>query len=194
VVGVSRSSARAATGGLYEREEEEEPTAAEVAREEGQPPRLGVALAAVGAFVSVVTTGTVLLALPAGLLGLVAVVGGALRRSTRLVTFGFVSLFTGVVLAGLAGAGPEALLLAVAGAFVAWDAATQAIDLGGALKSRAGAATRPLLVHVSTSAGVSALAAGVGYVAFRLTAGTRPVAALVFMLLGGLLILTALRV
>jgi len=174
--------------------DEEESTAAEVAREKGHPPRLGVAIAGASGFVAAVTVGTAPLALPAGLLGVAAIVGGALRRTPALVTFGFVALFAGVLLAGLAGAAPEPLLVGTAGAFIAWDAATQTIDLGGALLERADDATRPLLVHVAISAGLTSVAAGGGYAVFRIAAGGRPIVSLVLLLLGVLTILAALRV
>jgi len=174
--------------------EDEEPTAAEIAREEGTPPRLGVVIAGIAGFVAAVAIGAVPVALPAGLLGLVAIVGGALRRTTGLVTFGFVALFAGVILSGLGGASPEPLLVGTAGAFLAWDAAIQTIDLGGALKQRPDGATRPLLVHVAISAGLTSAAAGGGYAVFRIAAGGRPIASLVFLLVGVLAILAALRV
>jgi hypothetical protein len=159
---------------------------------DSSPPRLGVALATVAAFVAASATGAVPIVLPIGLAGLLAVAGGTLRASGRLVTLGFVALLAGVVVAGAFGAGPEPLLIALAGALLAWDVGTQAIDLGASLEGAD--ATRPLLVHAAFSTVVAVTAAGGGYAVFRLASGGRPVAAVVFLLLGALVILVALRV
>jgi len=159
--------------------------------ERDRPPRVGVAIATAAALVSALALAAVPAALPAGLVGVLAIGAGTARSSGRAVTIGLTALVVGVGIAGLLGAGPEPLLVAGAGALVAWDAGVQAVDLGETLMGAE--ASRPLVVHVAVSTGVASGAAGAGYAVFRLAAGQRPFASLVLMLVGALVILAALR-
>jgi len=138
--------------------------------------------------VALADTNALLVALP----GVALVGGGALRGSTRLVSLGGLALTGGVVLAGLAGGGPEALLLGALGALLAWDVAEHGIGIGEHLGREARTA-RVELVHAAVTLLIGAVAAGVGYAVYRGIAGGQPMAALVFLLVGVVAAVAALR-
>lgn len=126
-----------------------------------------------------------------GLLGLLLLVAGVLRGRRSLVGGGAVSLFGGVLLGGLVGAGPELLLLAAAASLVAWDAAEHAVGLGEAV-GRRGDARRSLAVHTAGSGLLVALGGAVAYGAFR-GAGSGSPLALVLLLAGAVALVSVLR-
>ncbi|HET7323503.1 MAG TPA: hypothetical protein VFJ06_04155 [Halococcus sp.] len=155
------------------------------------PPRLSGVLA-LGAAV----LGTLALAVsgPALLLGALSVVVlavGLYRGSRATITLGSVGLFCGVLVAGLAGAVPELLLVATAAAVVSWDIAGFAIDLGEEV-GRAAETTRVELVHAGASALVAAVAATGGVLVYRL-AGGGPALAPLALLCGAVVLVIALR-
>ena len=156
------------------------------------PPRLSEGLAlgagAVGALALVVSPP----AFGPGVLGVIAVGVGLLRRSRAAVTLGAAGVFCGVLLAGLTGVPPELLLCSTASAVVAWDVATFAIDLGAEL-GRAAETRRLELVHAGASAGARArCGAVVGAVVYRLVGGG-PALAPVALLCGAVVLAVALR-
>lgn len=162
-----------------------------VARFDGRPTRVGSAVSMLLGAVAVVAT------LAGGLAALVSVAGLAglalgLRRGTvRTVTLGSAVQFAGVLLAGVLGAPPEAVLLAAAFVVVAWDVGEHAVGLGAQVGRRA-ATTRAELVHAAGSTLVASTAAAVAYLAFQ-TLASESVLALVLLALGGLLIAALLR-
>lgn len=124
-------------------------------------------------------------------LGVVVLGIGLYRGSQAVVTLGAAGLFCGVLIAGLAGASPEVVLVATAATVVSWDAAGFAIDLGEEL-GRAAETTRAELVHVGVSALVATVAAAGGVFVYRLTGGGPALAPIV--LFGGTVVLViALR-
>ena len=155
------------------------------------PPRLSEGLAlgagAVGALALVVSPP----AFGLGVLGVIAVGVGLLRRSRAAVTLGAAGVFCGVLLAGLTGVPPELLLCSTAGAVVAWDIATFAIDLGAEL-GRAAETRRLELVHAGASTALALGAAVVGAVVYRLVGGG-PALAPVALLCGAVVLAVALR-
>lgn len=159
---------------------------------ERRPDRFGVALAGALALLAAAATATSLLALPVGFGGALVLVLGTARGSGLAVGLGLAGLLGAVVLAGLFGAGPEALLVGSAAAVLAWDAGAQAVDLGNAM-GRAADTSRALVVHTAVSTLVAAVVAVAGYAVFRLAGGTRPVSAVVLLVLGALLIALFLR-
>lgn len=123
--------------------------------------------------------------------GLVLVVWGLLAGTRRIVTVGAVALLGGVLYAGLAGA-PAVLLLGGVGASVfAWDSSGFSIDLGAQL-GREAATTRLEVVHAVASAAVALATAGVGYAVYLTATGGQPMAALLLLLLAGMVLVAAL--
>jgi hypothetical protein len=116
-----------------------------------------------------------------GLLGAALIWVGVRRGSRRAVGGGAVSLFAGVLVAGLADASPAALLVGTAAAVLAWDPGERAITVGEQA-GRAAATTRAGVVPAGGTAAVLALAGGVGYGAFQISTGGKPTAALVALL------------
>jgi len=185
----SRASAAADEVALgAEQDDDPEP----VGEPEYEAPRLSTAAAAGGAlFATVVLAGSALLAIaPAGF-GAGLLVLGVFRGSDRGVFAGSALLFGGLVLGGVQGARPPALLLAAVGVAVAYDAGQYAVTLGTQL--RAGAPTRRAeLVHVGATATVVTATAGVGALVFRVGTGGQPSTALVALLLATVLFVWAL--
>jgi len=157
-----------------------------------RPDRFGVALAGALALLAAATTAASLPALLAGAGGAVVLVLGTARGAGVAVGLGLAGLLGGVVLAGLAGATPEALLVGTAAAVLAWDAGTQAVELGSAM-GRAADTSRALVVHTAVSTLVAAVVAVAGYAVFRLAGDPRPVSAVVLLVLGGLVLALLLR-
>lgn len=120
----------------------------------------------------------------------VLVAGLVIARRTPLVV-GAVGLVAGVLLGGIRGAPVWALLVGIAGAIIAWDAADTALVLGRQL-CPAARTRRVELVHLSGTLLTASLAAGVGYGVYRVATGGQPVAALLLLLLAGALLVRAL--
>lgn len=157
------------------------------------PTRLSASLATVLATVSLLavgTTGGSAFALAAGGLPLLGL--GAFRGYPRAITLGATLLVAGVIFGGIAGAGPESLLVGVVAAVVAWDVGHYGITLGEQL-GREARTSRVETVHLAGSLAVGAVTAGVGYGAFVTAAGGLPVASLVFLLVGGVFLVYGLR-
>lgn len=150
--------------------------------------------AAVGA--GLVAAGALLLGSPAGFLasgvGLALLVAGLLQGSRRAIDYGGLVLFGSVFLGGFVGGTVESLLVALPASVVAWDSAEHAINVGEQL-GREAETSRGEVVHVAASALVGALSAVLGYAIFRSAGGGKPLAALVFLLLGAVVLMWALR-
>lgn len=158
-----------------------------------RPPALALSLTSLAGLVTVaaVALGGGLAAAP-GALGLVALVPALLRGSRRLLGIATLGLFGGVFLAGLQGAPAEPLLVAAVGGVLVWDVGEHGIGVGDQLGREADSG-RVVLVHAAASLSVGAVTAGVGYGAFLAAAGGQPVTALVFLLLGVVALVAALR-
>jgi hypothetical protein len=186
----SLASAAADDMELGEAQEEDGPEP--VGEPDYEAPQLSAAAAAGGAlFATIVLAGSALLAIaPAGF-GAGLLVLGVFQGSDRGVFAGSALLFGGLVLGGVQGARPPALLLAAVGVAIAYDAGQYAVTLGTQL--RAGAPThRAELVHVGATATVVTATAGVGALVFRVGAGGQPSTALVALLLATVLFVWAL--
>jgi hypothetical protein len=146
-------------------------------------------LAAAVATLALAFAGPSALLAGAGLL----VVGLGLRRGSRTVlTLGVAVQLTGVLLAGLGGPPPSALLVAAAGAVLAWDIGEHAIGLVDQLGPDADT-VRAELAHALGGTGVGVTAAGAGFLVFRVTTGGQPLLALFLFLLGVLVLVSTLR-
>jgi len=158
-----------------------------------RPSALSTSLAVLAASASLLATGlSDPAALAAGVPGVACVGAGSLRGSRRLVSLGGLALTGGVIVAGLAGGGPEVLLLGALAALVAWDVAEHGIGVGDHL-GRETETARIELVHAAATLLVGVLAAGVGYGVYRGVAGGQPVTAVVFLLVGVVATVAALR-
>lgn len=158
-----------------------------------KPPRLGVALASLAAAVVAAALGLASAsagATAAAALLLVAV--GTLVGSRRALGLGSVALVAAVLLAGFGGAGPGPLLVGGLGAALAWDLGEHAIGLGEQL-GRETDATRNLATHAAASVAVGAVACAVAFGVYVSAAGGQPVVALVFLLVGAVALVSAVR-
>jgi hypothetical protein len=156
------------------------------------PTRLGASLALLAGLFGVLGTGLGVLAAAApGLAGLLVLGAGLYRGSRRLVSAGAVVLLLGVLLAGIGGGPPAGLVVGTLGALLAWDYGENAITLGEQL-GREADTRRAELVHAAAALGVGAVGSGVVYGVYLAASGGRPVTALVFLLIGVVLLAGAL--
>lgn len=123
--------------------------------------------------------------------GVVALATSLVLRRRVAAVFGALALVAGVLLSGVHGAPSWTLLVGVAGAIIAWDAAETALSLGRQLDARAHTA-RLEAVHLIGSLVAGAAAAGAGYVIYRVATGGQPVTALLLLLLAGALLVRAI--
>lgn len=156
-----------------------------------RPARLSAGLAVGAAGLTVAASGT-LTAAPFAVAGVLLVGLGVLWGRRAGVTLGALLAFGGVVVAGVGGAPPEALLVGTAGAVLAWDLGEHAVNVGEQLGR--GASTRTgELVHAANSTIVAVGGVAAGYGLFLVGAGGQPVSALVVLLAAALAIAAALR-
>ncbi|WP_228546212.1 DUF7519 family protein [Halegenticoccus tardaugens] len=167
--------------------------AAEAVDVDRAPAHLSSSLALLAALASVLASGVAsVAALAPGAFGIVATAIGVGRGSRRALLVGCGALILGVLAAGVEGGGPEPLLVGTLGAVLAWDVGENGIGLGEQL-GRSAETTRAELVHAAASLLVGSFAATVGYGAYAAAAGGQPVAALVFLLVGAIALVSALR-
>lgn len=146
-----------------------------------RPDSLSVWLTAAAGVVAVAASATALVAVALGLAGLVALVVSVARGTGRLQTLGTVALFAGVLVAGVAGASPPAMLVATGATVVAWDASENALGLGRQVGSRAGT-RRAVLAHTGATATVATLVGALALLVYR-TARTGQSTTVVVLLL-----------
>ncbi|QLG29053.1 hypothetical protein HUG10_16570 [Halorarum halophilum] len=159
-----------------------------------RPPAAGVWGAALAAL-----AGTSALALYSpvgagiGAVGVVLVVAGLLRPSRRVLGAGAVAIVCAVLAASaFDGAGVGASLAGTVAAAVAWDLGEHALGLGEQL-GRETDVTRNVAVHTGASVAVGAVGAGVAFGTYSAATGGQPVVALVFLLVGAVLLASAVR-
>lgn len=170
-----------------------------------RPPTTGVAFATIFALLAAVATAAVSLQGAAGVgLATVLVAIGLVRRSRAALTWGVALGAAGLVLAATSGGGAGGaggsggagdvlgLLVAAVALAVAWDVGDHALSLGTTVGRNARSA-RNQFVHAGTSLLVGTLAAGVGYGTYVSATGGQPVAALVFLLFGAVVLVSAFR-
>lgn len=157
-----------------------------------RPARIGRWLSGFAGVLAVVTSGFYSWsALAVGGVGLVVLWAGLLRGTRSAVTTGSFGLFVAAVAAGTRGAPVPPVLGSVVLTVVAWDAGGNAIGIGEQLGRDAGTA-RIEIVHSAATLAVGAVTAGVGYAVYRFGTGGQPVAAVVFLVFGALLLVAAL--
>ncbi|AUX09806.1 hypothetical protein AArcSl_2181 [Halalkaliarchaeum desulfuricum] len=154
---------------------------------------VGSGLSAFAALFSFVVTGFYSWGgLLAGAVGLVLLLAGLVRGTTAPVTIGGFGLVIAGIVAGAQGAPVVSVLAGVVFAVIAWDAAGLAIGLGKQL-GRGADTTRLELFHVAGSLAVGIVSAGIGYAIYVFATGGQPVGAVVFLLVGTLLLLVVLE-
>lgn len=163
---------------------------------------LGVVLAAIGSLLVALAVGATLIApsqfsdrleLLPGLVGLwvlvLALVPIRLGWSRRLIDLGTGLVFAGVLVSGvLRSASTATLLVAGAATILAWDAADNATSLGGQIGANSGtASTRAELLHVGVTGAVALVAVVAVLGVARLGVEGLPFAALLALVIAGVL-------
>ncbi|WP_430505211.1 DUF7519 family protein [Haloparvum sp. PAK95] len=168
-----------------------------------RPPTTGVAFATSFALLAAVATAAVSLQGAAGVgVAVVLVAVGLVRRSHAALAWAVAVGAAGLVFAATSGGGAGGaaggagdvlgLLVAAVALAVAWDVGDHALSLGTTVGRNARSA-RNQFVHAGTSLLVGTLAAGVGYGTYVSAAGGQPIAALVFLLFGAIVLVSAFR-
>lgn len=158
-----------------------------------RPTRVGSVLALLAATVAVAAAGIGAASGAAmGGVGLVALGLGLLVGSRRSVSVGAAMLLLGVLLAGWAGSAPEPLLVGALGGVIAWDVGSNAVSVGNQL-GRDTRTARLELVHAASSMVVGAVTVAIGYAVYVTASGGQPVAAVVFLLLGVVVLVSGFR-
>ncbi len=157
------------------------------------PPTLSAWLATGAALVTLLALGlSVPMAFaPAGV-GLVVVAAGAFLGSRRVLLLGSFVLLCGVFVAGVEGGSTVPLLVGALGAVLSWDIGENGIGLGAQLGHEADT-QRAELVHAASSFVVGIVAIALGYGAYAAGVGGQPITALVFLLVGIVVLVSALR-
>jgi hypothetical protein len=140
------------------------------------PPRLGQVLSIAAGIVGAgLTTPFVLLALPFGVTGVVALGAGLfLTHSRRWISVGTSSILFGAILTGAYGAvSTELILIGSVSTVLAWDAGRQALSIGQQL-GRDTESRRAQLVHVAASAVVLGTVAVFAYAISLVAEGAGP--------------------
>ncbi|WP_436911012.1 DUF7519 family protein [Halosimplex marinum] len=127
-----------------------------------------------------------------GLVGAALVGLGAVRGGRQAVTAGAVALVAGVAAAGLAGAAVVPLVGATLCTLLAWDAGRYGITVGEQL-GRGASTTRLELAHVTATAAAGTAAAVLGSVTYLAVGATTDGVAVVVLLVGVGLLVSALR-
>lgn len=122
-------------------------------------------------------------------LGLVGLAGVTAYRTA--LTAGSVLLFLAVIFGGIGGLSPLAILIGIGATVFAWDVADHGLDLGRRVGRNARTRTNEF-VHAGGSLAIAGLAAGFGFGVSIVISGGQPVTALVFLLLGVVLLASAL--
>ncbi len=153
----------------------------------------GVAVAVFAGAIAVLAT------LPAGLdaaglaaVGLALLAFGVASRSRATITWGGVLAYLGVLVGGVGGLDPGLFLVGTVGTVVAWDAGTHVAELELQLDPAAGT-DRATLVHVSATALVASVVAGLAYLAFLAGNGRFPPLAGLLLVVGAVLVALVLE-
>ncbi|WP_276271359.1 DUF7519 family protein [Haloarcula litorea] len=156
------------------------------------PPRTSLALSVVAGLVPVGLAGAYgWLALACTLGGVCTLAVGVVVGSRRAVTVGAAVQTVGVLAAGVAGTPAWLALAAGVAALVAWDVGGTAVDLGVQLGADADS-RRLELVHAGATTLVGTATATVGYLAYQVQVGRRPVTAPVLLVVAALCLAVAL--
>lgn len=129
----------------------------------------------------------------AGGVAALAIVGGGLwTGSRRAVTVGIAVALAGLLAGGVQGVPAVPMLASVTAIVLAWDAGHHAIGIGDQL-GREAETVRAELPHVGGTVLVGLVTAVGSYVVFVTGPTGRPVASVIVLLFGAILLLAALR-
>lgn len=157
------------------------------------PAALSSALAASAAALSAGASAlTSTLGLGLGAAGFLLVAAGVVRDRRGAVALGAASLAVAALGGGVVTAAPYLLLPGVIASVLAWDFGEQAITVGDQLGREADTAQLEA-THAAASTVVGVGAGGLGYAVYLGASGGQPVTALVFLLLGAVVLTSALR-
>ncbi|WP_339103465.1 hypothetical protein [Haloterrigena salinisoli] len=132
------------------------------------------------------------LVLAGGAAALAVVGAGLWTGSRRAVTIGTAVALAGLLAGGVRGVPAVPMLASVTATVLAWDAGHHAIGIGNQL-GREAATARAELPHVGATVGVGLVAAVGSYAVFVAGPSGQPVAAVIAMLFGAVLLLAALQ-
>ncbi len=124
--------------------------------------------------------------------GTIVLAVGVWLARLRIVSAGSLLLVGGIVAAGVTGATAEPLLVAAVCVVLAWDLAETAIELGDRI-GRDASTARFEAVHAATSLAVGVGSAAVGYGLYVATAGGQSTTAVVLLLFGAVIVISAFR-
>lgn len=130
-------------------------------------------------------------ALIVGTMGIIILWAGLARGTNSTVTTGAFGLFLAAVIAGAQNAPISPILASVVLVVVAWDTGSNAISVGEQL-GRSTNTIRIEIVHILASITVGVVTASVGYAIYWFGAGGQPATAVVFLLLGAILLIATL--
>lgn len=157
------------------------------------PARASAALAVGAGMVTTITVGPYTSYALAGCgIGLAILAVGLVLSRQAVVTAGSGALVVGTILAGLLGAPPPATLVGVTISILAWDFATNALEVGEQL-GRETPTLRLELVHATASSLVGFVVVAVGYLVYESTTPGQPRSAVFGLLVAVLVLLAALR-
>lgn len=129
--------------------------------------------------------------LVAGATGIVVLLIGVARGSSRLFTLGTAILFSGIVIAGMLGMAPVFLLLAAFLVMIVWEVGQNGFNIAEEVGQEA-PTIRIELIHVVSSIVVLGIGMSVGYAVFLATTGGQSAIALIALLVGVIAVLIAL--
>lgn len=130
-------------------------------------------------------------ALVVGATGVFILWAGLLRGRTSTITTGAFGLFLGPVIAGTQGAPVVTTLASIVLTVVAWETGGNAVSIGKQL-GRSAETVRIEVVHTGASLAVGVVTAGIGYAIYWFGADDQPLAAVIFLLLGAVLLIETL--
>lgn len=156
------------------------------------PSNLGRGLTLFAGLLASVSLAPALPAVGLGVLGTSVLAYGLRARSGRTLGAGVATLVVALLVGGVLGTPAELLVLAAAATILAWDVGDNALSVGEQLGRNARTA-RLELVHAAASLAVGVIGSAAAYAVYRLVGGGHPILAVVLLLLGATILVTALR-
>lgn len=158
------------------------------------PATVSGVMTVVAAIVAMLSSGLVsVLALLFGFLGLSGVVAAMfIFESRRALLIGTGILFFSVLISGVQGNSPPLLVLSAIATILTFDLGQNAFSIGDQMSDDT-RTQRGELVHAAASLLVGSIAAVVTYAVYFAAGGSPPVSSIVFVLLGAVLFVWAIR-
>lgn len=157
------------------------------------PARVSAAMALFAALLALFTSATFFLGLLVGVFGFVGLAVGLFGfGSRRLAGLSTALVFAGVVASGVSGAPETLVVLGALASIAAFDLTQNAFSVGSQLSAET-ETWRGEFVHAAATAGIGAVTVIVSFAIFALAGGQVAAPALVFLFLGVVLLLWAIR-